>query len=116
MSGETELELVLDGLGFGEGPRWHDGRLWYSDFVLQEVASIDAQGERHVELALDDSPSGLGWLPDGRLLAVSMHERRVVRREFDGSVAVHGDLSEVAGGPANDMVVADNGNAYVGNF
>jgi sugar lactone lactonase YvrE len=116
VSGETGLELVLDGLGFGEGPRWHDGRLWYSDFVLHEVASIDVHGERQVELVLDDSPSGLGWLPDGRLLVVSMHRRRVMRRESDGSVVVHGDLTQVAEGDANDMVVADDGTAYVGNF
>jgi sugar lactone lactonase YvrE len=118
-SGRSTLapdDLVLDGLGFGEGPRWHEGRLWYSDFVLREVASLDAAGERRVELALDDSPSGLGWLPDGRLLAVSMHQRQVVRREFDGSIVVHADLSKVASGDANDMVVAADGTAYVGNF
>jgi sugar lactone lactonase YvrE len=67
-------------------------------------------------LALSDSPSGLGWLPDGRLLIVSMHERRVLRREHDGTLVEHADLRAVAGGPCNDMVVAADGTAYVGNF
>jgi sugar lactone lactonase YvrE len=115
-TGDGKLVLVLDGLGFGEGPRWHDGRLWFSDFVLKQVLSVGPGGSRQVELAIDDAPSGLGWLPDGRLLAVSMHRRAVLRREADGSVVTHADLSAIAGGDANDMVVAADGTAYVGNF
>jgi sugar lactone lactonase YvrE len=110
------LELVLDGIGFGEGPRWHDGRLWFSDFLRKQVSSVGNDGTRHVELEIDDAPSGLGWLPDGRMLVVSMHRRAVLRREADGSVVLHADLSEVARGHANDMVVAADGTAYVGNF
>jgi sugar lactone lactonase YvrE len=110
------LELVLDGLGFGEGPRWHDDRLWFSDFVLQHVVSVGAGGPPRVELEVDDWPSGLGWLPDGRLLLVSMHHRAVLRREHDGSVVSHADLSAIATGNTNDMVVAADGTAYVGNF
>jgi sugar lactone lactonase YvrE len=110
------LHLILDGLGFGEGPRWHDGRLWFSDFLLQQVSSVGADGDHRVEVQLDDSPSGLGWLPDGRLLVVGMHRRAVLRVESDGKVVTHADLSGIAGGEANDMVVAADGTAYVGNF
>ena len=114
-------ELLVDGLGFGEGPRWRtetDGsaRLYFSDFLQRRVFSLEEVGELTVEAELDDWPSGLGWLPDGRLLVVSMHQRQVLRRESDGSFAVHADLSRVAAGPANDMVVAADGTAYVGNF
>src|SRR5882724_4387914 len=110
------LHLVLDGLGFGEGPRWHDERLWFSDFLLQQVSSVGADGDHRVELQLDDRPSGLGWLPDGRLLVVAMRRRAVLRVEADGQLFTHADLSEIAGGETNDMVVAADGTAYVGNF
>ncbi len=111
-----ELELVLDGLGFGEGPRWHQNRLWFSDFILQHVRSVGADGRPRVECEIDDRPSGLGWLPDGRLLVVSMHRRMVLRRETNGRLVMHADLSAIATGDTNDMVVATDGTAYVGNF
>jgi sugar lactone lactonase YvrE len=109
-------ELILDGIDFGEGPRWCDGRLWFSDFYQHTISSVGDDGARRVELEHDGQPSGLGWLPDGRLLFVSMLDRRVMRREADGEVVVHADLSSVAGGHCNDMVVDRSGNAYVGNF
>jgi sugar lactone lactonase YvrE len=108
--------VLLDGVGFGEGPRWHDGRLWFSDFHRHAVSSVADDGARRVELELDDSPSGLGWLPDGRLLVVAMESRRVLRVETDGTVVTHADLSAIATGNCNDMVVAADGTAYVGNF
>jgi hypothetical protein len=61
------VELFLDGLGFAESPRWHEGRLWFSDFISRRLSSADPLGNVRVEVALDDRPSGLGWLPDGRL-------------------------------------------------
>jgi sugar lactone lactonase YvrE len=109
-------ELFLDGLGFGEGPRWREGRLWFSDFVLQQVASVDLAGNLRVEVKLDDRPSGLGWLPDGRLLMVAMRSRALLRRNLNGEVVLHADLSDVAAGDANDMVVGPDGTAYVGNL
>lgn len=111
-----DIEILIDGLDFGEGPRWHDGRLWYSDFYQHRVSAVTVDGERETMLELDDHPSGLGWLPDGRLLVVSMQQRKVLRVEIDGSIVEHADLSGVATGRCNDMVVAANGNAYVGNF
>lgn len=111
---------MVRGLEFAEGLRWHDGRLWYSDFyrhgVFAATIGPDGRGAEEQVLGLDSQPSGLGWLPDGRLLVVSMEDRRVLRREGDGTVVVHADLAEVAGGLANDMVVAVDGTAYVGNF
>lgn len=110
------LELLVDGVDFGEGPRWHDGRLWYSDFHQRAIYAVTTDGEREaVHADLDDRPSGLGWLPDGRLLAVSMQDRKLLREEGPGLV-VHADLSGIATGHCNDMVVDDRGNAYVGNF
>ena len=109
--------VLLEGLRFPEGPRWHDGRLWFSDMHDGRVIALDAQGRAETVLALDgDEPSGLGWLPDGRLLVVAMHARRVLRREPDGALRVHGELGDVAHFHANDMVVDARGRAYVGNF
>ncbi len=117
---QVEWTTVIDGIDFGEGPRWHEGRLWFSDFYQQTISSVeihaDGTGTRHVELEYDGRPSGLGWLPDGRLLFVSMLDRKVMRREADGSIVEHADLSDVAGGHCNDMVVSSTGVAYVGNF
>ncbi|MEC7777997.1 MAG: SMP-30/gluconolactonase/LRE family protein, partial [Actinomycetota bacterium] len=92
----AQLELVLDDLDFGEGPRWHDGRLWYSDFYQHRVYAVSPDGERETVLDLgDEQPSGLGWMPDGSLLVVAMVARQVLR-VVDGEVNIHADLSEVA--------------------
>ena len=111
-----ELQLLIGGVDFGEGPRWHDGALWYSDFFQRAIYRVTPDGTRTVVHAgLGDQPSGLGWLPDGRLLVVSMRDRTLLR-EDDGALVEHADLSAVATGNANDMVVDEHGNAYVGNF
>ena len=110
-----ETRILLDGLRFPEGPRWHEGKLWFSDMHAGRVITLDPSGRAETVLTLDDEPSGLGWLPDGRLLVVSMHQRKVLRRERDGLV-VHADLGGVARFHANDMVVDAAGRAYVGNF
>jgi len=109
-------EPFLSGLFFGECPRWHEERLWYSDFFDHAVFSVSPQGERRTEVAFEGEPAGLGWLPDGRLLINSRLDRRIVRREPDGSLVRHGDLTPWATWHANDMVVASNGQAYAGNF
>jgi sugar lactone lactonase YvrE len=111
----SDAKVLVTGLYFGEGPRWHAGRLWFSDFYDHAVKSVDASGNVRTELTIDDHPSGLGWLPDGRLLVVSMNKRQVLRVDHD-AVRVHADLSEVAAHRANDMVVDALGRAYVGNF
>ncbi len=117
MTTETlHAEPFLSGLFFGECPRWHEGRLWYSDFFDHAVCSVSPEGDRRVEVKFDGEPAGLGWLPDGRLLINSRLDRVVMRREADGTLVVHGDLRPWATWHANDMVVATNGQAYAGNF
>ena len=108
--------VLLSGLCFAEGPRWRDGALWLSDMHAQQVIRVTPNGERTTIVTLaDDQPSGLGWLPNGDLLIVSMTRRQILR--FDGNnLAVHADLSHLASGHCNDMVVDLNGRAYIGNF
>ncbi|MCC5886763.1 MAG: SMP-30/gluconolactonase/LRE family protein [Gammaproteobacteria bacterium] len=111
-----QSEVVVDGLRFGEGPRWHEGRLWFSDMHEGVVLAMTPQGELETICKVAGEPSGLGWLPDGRLLVVSMQDRRLMRQEASGELAVHADLSALARFHCNDMVVAEDGTAWVGNF
>lgn len=110
-------ELLVDGVDFGEGPRWRDDALWYSDFHQRAIYRVTADGERTAVFSdLDDRPSGLGWLPDGTLLVVFMTSRRVMRDAGNGALAEYADLSHIATANCNDMIVSADGNAYVGNF
>jgi sugar lactone lactonase YvrE len=108
--------VILDDLAFPEGPRWHDGRLWFSDQHDKRVVAMSPDGRAETIVNVPQQPSGLGWLPDGRMLVVSMLDRQLMRFEPDGTLAVHADLSTLATGPCNDMVVDAHGRAYVGNF
>ena len=111
------MDVLLKGGTFFEGPRWHDGRWWVSDFGRRAVYSVGPAGDERIELAFeDDEPSGLGWMPDGSLLAVQQERRRVLRRKPSGEVVIHADLSHLAPARLNDMVVDACGRAYVGNF
>jgi len=110
-----QTTVLLDNLTFPEGPRWHDGRLWFSDFYAHEVIAVDLAGQRETIVQVPGQPSGLGWTPDGRLLVVSMTDRRLLRLDPGGLVEV-ADLSALAGYHCNDMVVDGDGGAYVGNF
>lgn len=99
-----------------ECPRWHDGQLWMSDMWGRTVYRFDLDGTRHlVHRFDDDDPGGLGWLPDGRLLVVGMERRQIYRLEQHGP-AVHADLAARVPWPCNDMIVADDGTAYVTHF
>ncbi|MDG1946079.1 MAG: SMP-30/gluconolactonase/LRE family protein [Halioglobus sp.] len=111
----SDTAILIEGLYFGEGPRWHADRLWFSDFYAHAVKSVDESGDVRIELELDDQPSGLGWLPDGRLLVVAMKERAVKRLDSSGLV-LHADISELTAHLCNDMVVDADGSAWVGNF
>ena len=108
-------QTLLDGLTFPEGPRWHDGRLWFSDFYNYRVVALGLDGVAETMATVPACPSGLGWMPDGSLLVVSMNDKRLLRMQ-DGRLVEYADLSHVAGGPCNDMVVDRLGRAYVGNF
>ena len=107
--------LLTDGLAFAEGPRWHDGELWFSDMFLKQVLRVDAEGRRQVVAELPLQPSGLGWTPDGRLLVVSMLDHKLMRLDPGGLVTV-AELGAFATGSCNDMVVDARGGAYIGNF
>ena len=112
-----EMETVVDGLLFPESPRWHDGELWFSDMYAGSVLRFaPATQVLTTVVAVPGRPSGLGWLPDGRLLVVSMAERQLLRLETNGVLVVHADLGQFVTGDANDMVVDALGHAYVGNF
>jgi sugar lactone lactonase YvrE len=108
--------VLAEGIYFGEGPRWHEGRLWFSDFFAHAVKSVSLTGDLRMEFEIDDQPSGLGWMPDGSMLVVSMKKRQVLRRTRDGKIAVHANLNNIATFHCNDMVVDAKGYAYVGNF
>jgi len=111
----VELTTVASGLGFVEAPRWHEGRLWFSDFSSRTVNSVDESGEvrRHAYVA--GQPSGLGFTPDGELLVVSTHEGHVLRIDDEGTTLV-ADIGAIYRGGLNDMIVDDRGRAYVSAF
>ena len=111
-----ETRVLTGGIYFGEGPRWHDGRLWFSDFYAHAVKSVSLSGDLRTEFEIDDQPSGLGWMPDGSMLIVSMTKRQVLKRSPDGKISLHADLGHIATYHCNDMVVDAAGGAYVGNF
>jgi sugar lactone lactonase YvrE len=105
---------LMNGIVFGEQPRWHGGRLWFSDWGTQEVIAVDLDGNSEVILRGPSFPLCVDWLPDGRLLLVSAREGLLLRRELDGSLVTHGDLKDASDPPAgNELVVDARGNAYV---
>ncbi|MGR8949533.1 MAG: SMP-30/gluconolactonase/LRE family protein [Gammaproteobacteria bacterium] len=107
---------LMRGGTFFEGPRWHNGAWWVSDFYSHSVLKVTVDGHAEVIAKVPAQPSGLGFMPDGSMLVVSMKDRRVLRQMADGALSTHADLSELTGGPANDMVVDSEGRAWVGNF
>lgn len=110
----ADLRVLTSGIQFGEQPRWHDGRLWLSDWGAREVIAVDLAGHREVVLNAPSFPCCVGWLPDGRLLMVSGGEGLLLRQEPDGSLVTHGDLRLASSPPAsNELVVDGRGNAYV---
>jgi sugar lactone lactonase YvrE len=115
MSQSAEPQTLLAGLTFPEGPRWRDGRLWFSDFYSERVLAVDLAGSAETIIAVPQRPSGLGWRPDGTMLIVSMLDRALLELK-DSALRVVADLAALAGGPCNDLVVDGVGRAYVGNF
>lgn len=111
----TPPEILLDGLIFLEGPRWYDGKLWFSDMFAGQVRTVDLSGNTDVVAEVAERPSGLGFLPDGRLLIVSMQNGQLLRLDRTGLTTV-ADLSGLAVGSPNDMVVDTHGRAYIGHF
>lgn len=111
----TALEPLLEGLCFPEGPRWHDGRLYFSDMHAHWVMAVDETGKAERIIEVPNQPSGLGWRPDGTMLVVSMIDRKLMAAR-GGKLEMVADLSRIATFHCNDMVVDAQGRAYVGNF
>lgn len=112
---EQKTEILYKGLAFGEAPRWHEGRLWFSDMHSRVVMALDGDGKAEIIVEAPGRVSGLGWTADGRLLIVSMRDRKLLRLDPSG-LAVAADISSLASGDCNDMVVDAKGRAYIGNF
>jgi sugar lactone lactonase YvrE len=108
-----EPDVLMEGVVFGESPRWHDGRLWFSDWGANQVIALGLDGGHEVVVTVASFPMCIDFLPDGRLLVVDSAQRRLLRREPDGSLVPHADLSGVSRKPWNDIVVDDRGTAYV---
>lgn len=111
----TELQTLMTGVAFGESPRWHDGRLWFSDWGTQEVIAVDLDGKSEVITRVPSVPFCIDPLPDGRLLVVSGRDGLLLRLEADGSLVTHADLTGLSKYPWNDIAVDGRGNAYVNN-
>ena len=112
-----KISTIVTGMSYLEGPRWHDRRIWFSDFYTRRVYSATQDGsDIRTEAEVPEQPSGLGWLPDGRLLVVSMRDGRLLSRETDGALVCHADLSGYINGHLNDMVVDTRGRAFIGEF
>jgi sugar lactone lactonase YvrE len=111
----TKTTVLVDTVRFPECPRWHDGKLWFSDFFARRVMSVDLSGNVQMVAQLEDMPGGLGWTPEGRLLIVSAFARRLLQLE-DGELVEVADLSALVNYPNNDLVVDGQGRAYIGNM
>ena len=111
-----EPQMLMSGIAFGESPRWHDGRLWFADWGAQELIAVDLEGRSEVVVRVPSFPFCVDWLPDGRLLIVSARDRLLLRRESDGSLTTHADLSGLSDYPWNEIVVDGRGTAYVNNI
>jgi len=110
-----KTSTLMEGLTFGEGPRWHEGKFYFSDFYSHKVFSLDMDGNYELVVEVQGQPSGLGWMPDGTMLIVSMKDRKLLGFH-NNKLSEVADLSDLAGFHCNDMVVDNKGNAYVGNF
>lgn len=111
-----EPHILMTGIAFGESPRWHDDRLWFSDWGTQEVIAVDREGRSEVIVRTPASPFSIDWLPDGRFLIISGPDGLLLRREPDGSLVTHADLSGLSDHSWNEIVVDGRGNAYVNNI
>ncbi|HLE64279.1 MAG TPA: SMP-30/gluconolactonase/LRE family protein [Pyrinomonadaceae bacterium] len=109
------VQTLLTGLGFGESPRWHKDRLWFSNWGKQEIVAVDHKGKSEVMVRLPFAsfPFSIAWLPNGSLLIVSTSERPLLRQQNDGSLVTHADLSRLPAQGWNEIVVDGRGNTYI---
>jgi sugar lactone lactonase YvrE len=113
---QLKLRTVHDGGRYFEGPRWHKGRLWFVDCWKRTLLSLAPSGEceQHAKFD-DDTPCGLGVLPDGRLIVLTMFRKRLFAYS-DGQLSLYADLSDIATGTIDDMIVDGLRRAYVGDL
>ena len=110
------LKAVLDGGRYFEGPRWHRDRLWFVDCMNRTLLSLGRSGECEQHAKFDnDTPCGLGILPDGRLIVLTMFRKHLMTYA-DGRLSLYADLSGIAKGTIDDMIVDGLGRAYVGDL
>jgi sugar lactone lactonase YvrE len=112
-AGLSGMDVIYDGIRFGESVRWHDGRPWFADWAAGQVVSVQGSGQGTIEAAVESFPLCFDFLPDGRLVMASSNDRALLRREMDGSVVMIADLAQVGTKPWNEVVVDDRGNIYV---
>jgi len=112
----SDFKTLVGGLSYGECPRWREGRLYLSDFYTHRVLSVAKDGTMTTEAHVPHQPGGIGFLPDGRLLVVSMRNRKILRREPNGTLVEHADLTQLASWHLNEMLVDHDGRAWVGSF
>jgi sugar lactone lactonase YvrE len=110
------MTVLMEGIVFGESPRWHDGRVWFSDWGAHQVIALDPDDGHEVVVSVPSFPMCIDFLPDGRLLVVDSAQQRLLRREPDGLMVTHADLAPISNKPWNDLVVDAHGNAYVNNI
>lgn len=110
------MALLMDGLTFAESPRWHDGKLWVSDWGARQLVVIDSAGGHELVPGVDSFPMCIDFLPDGRLLIVDSAHQQLLCRTPDGSQTRYADLSPLSSKPWNDIVVGEQGHAYVNNI
>src|SRR5262249_54449681 len=108
-----EVRTLMAGLAFVESPRWHDDRLWFSDWIAREIIAVDLDGRSEVIVRMPSFPFSIDWLRGGSLLAVSGRECLLLRRQPDGSLATYADLTSLSDKPWNELVVDGRGNAYI---
>jgi sugar lactone lactonase YvrE len=106
------FDVLVEGIAFPESPRWHDGRLWFSDWLAHQVIAVDPRGGgKEVVAEVDAFPFSIDWLPSGRMLITA--GRRLLRMEADGSLSTHADLSDLTEFGLNEIVIDDRGYVYV---
>jgi sugar lactone lactonase YvrE len=108
------MRTLTTGLALGESPRWHEEKLWFVDMGTNEVATVDLDGDRELVATIPGMAMGIGWLPGGQMLIVSSADGRLLRRDRDGTLTDHADLSTLDNHAWGDMVVDGRGNAYAG--
>jgi len=111
-----KIQCLMTGIKMGESPRWHDGRLWFCDWIGQTLYALDGDGTSEKIAHIASLPFCIDWLSDGRLLVVNAAENRLMRREADGGFVTHADLAPLSAMPWNEIAVHKSGNIYLNNI